>query len=332
MRVGFLGIISMSCYILMVAHIAAQEATIDEDLSVLAEAGLDIADLKSEFTRAKLNMAIDTACGANGNANGCASVLASAAKVAASYDSAKGSAVIWMGKKLEQNLPKLASKGLDARQLASVVESTTATISEVKKSTGGIDGAVEQAGLKIIKVATSEIAKASSKSTQPVANTQNTISAIVDTLAAVDTLGSSSLSRVTSRIENKINSVTQAEKGIGDVSSQVSLNSVSSLTQSIAREVATESEQREIQAAQSQGTTSEQPFVTESAIITPNSLMTEQISDISESIDNLSNVNQLYWPDGTPLSEEDNQVYLEQRRMISESGYEIPPGFPAPLE
>ena len=332
MSTGLLCIISMSCYILTVAHIAAQEANIDEDLSVLAEAGLAIADLKSEFTRAKLNKVIDTACGANGSANGCASVLASAAKVAASYDSAKGSAVIWMGEKLEQNLPKLASKGLDARQLASVVQSTTTTISEVKNSTKGIDGPVEQAGLEIIKVSTSEIAKAASKSTQPGANTQNIISAIVDTLAAVDTLGSSSLSRVTSRIENKINGVTQADKGIGDVSSQISLNSVSSLTQSIAQEVATENEQREIQAAQSQGTTSEQPFMTESAIITPNSLMTEQISDISESIDSLSNVNQLYWPDGTPLSEEDNEVYLEQRRMISEAGYEIPPSFPAPLE
>ena len=323
-RVCFVFIILISLHCLTLDQIVAQEAPIEENLDVLAEAGLDVADLKSGFTRSKLNAVIDKACGAGGSADGCASVLTSAVKVAASYDTSKGSAVIWMGKKLEQNLPKLVSKGLDSSQLTSVVQSTTATISDVKKGAEGIDGAVEMAGFEIIKVAISEIAKAS--------NAQNNVPAIVDTLSAVDSLGSSSLSRLTSRIENKVNSVSKIESDVGDMSSQVSLNSLSSLTKSIAQEVSKVSDQREKEAVQSQGTTVAQTLVLESEILKSNSSITEQISEISESMNSLSNVNQLYWPDGTPLSPEDNEVYLEQRRMISESGYEIPPSFPAPLE
>lgn len=320
-RVCYVFIILISLHCLTVDHIVAQEAPIEENLDVLAEAGLDIADLKSGFTRSKLNAVIDKACGAGGSADGCASVLTSAVKVAASYDTTKGSAVIWMGKKLEQNLPKLASKGLDSSQLTSVVQSTTATISDVKKGAEGIDGAVEMAGFEIIKVAISEIAKASNASNQLGSSAQNNISALVDTLSAVESLGSSSLSKLTSRIENKINSVSKIESAVGDVSSQVSLNSLSSLTKSIAQEVSKVSDQREKEAVQSQGTTVTQPLVLES-----------EISEISESMNSLSNVNQLYWPDGTPLPPEANEVFLEQRRRISEAGYEIPPGFPAPLE
>lgn len=137
---------------------------------------------------------------------------------------------------------------------------------------------------------------------------------------------------LTSRIENKINTVLKIESDVGYVSSQVSLNSLSSLTKSIAQEVSKVSDQREKEAVQSQGTTVTQRLLLESEILKSNSSITEQISEISESMNSLSNVNQFYWPDGTPLSPEDNEVYLEQRRMISESGYEIPPSFPVPLE
>jgi len=332
-------LLAFICYSLLANQLSAQETSVQENLEVLAEAGLDIDDLKTSFTRSKLNAVIETACGAGGSADGCGKVLASAAKVAASYDTSKGSAVIWMSKKLEQNLPKLASKGADARQLSAVVQSTTSVITEVKKGTKGIDGAVEKAGFEIVKAAITEIAKVSSASNQSGSNSQNTLSTLTNTLASVNTLGSLSLSQVTSRIGNKIDNFTQTENGIGDVSSQISVESLSSITQSISQEVTTISEQREIEGAKSQETTVQEPIITQSEILPSIPLADDPISQIYEPIDglsqiddSLSNIDQLYWPDGTPLSPEDNQVYLEQRRMISESGYEIDPSLPAPLQ
>ena len=320
------------CCSLLANQLSAQETSVEENLEVLAEAGLDIDDLKTSFTRSKLNAVIETACGAGGSADGCGKVLASAAKVAATYDTSKGSAVVWMSKKLEQNLPKLVSKGADASQLSAVVQSTTSVITEVKKGTKGIDGAVEKAGFEIIKVAVSEIAKASSVSNQTGLNSQNTLSALTNTLDSVNTMGSLSLSQVTARIENKIDSFSQKDNGIGDVSSQISMESLSSMTQSISQEVAKVSEERETDAAKSQDTPIQKPVETQGEILTSNPIPDDPISEISDPIGSLSNIDQLYWPDGTPLSPEDNQVYLEQRRMISESGYEIPPSFPAPIQ
>jgi len=277
-------LLAFICYSLLANQLSAQETSVEENLEVLAEAGLDIDDLKTSFTRSKLNAVIETACGAGGSADGCGKVLASAAKVAASYDTTKGSAVVWMSKKLEQNLPKLASKGADARQLSAVVQSTTSVITEVKKGTKGIDGAVEKAGFEIVKAAITEIAKVSSASNQSGSNSQNTLSALTNTLASVNTLGSLSLSQVTSRIGNKIDNFTQTENGIGDVSSQKSMESLSSMTQSISQGVAKVIEQKETDAAKSQDTPIQKPVETQGEILTSNPIPDDPISEISDPI------------------------------------------------